>query len=1104
MMRRASSALLCAALLLSSWPASAARGARRVPAKPPISAPTPAPALKLPVLPQPGLVSGAAVPAASVVAAPGKDAAVPAAAGEAAAKSAAAAASAAPVAPVKAGLERGVSALGTARSRGDAAGERAELDRVYAEAGERRGGADDAVSAEFVPGDSARLSLSRPRRAAAAVKVLAAGLVAAAPWAALTDIPAQLNVEPIAWLGVSAAVIGAWGGRTLWRGWEAALRPSGRRLPGAGGAAAIAGVIGFGAAALLLGFWSIPAAAAGATAAAAVFAAQTGLLRLPAWPSAQRPLAAFARGARSETLMSVRPEQLGRLMTLSATLERGLGEKDLYTRRADGFDRLVYLRRAGDFVELVARNTKFRAAPGSRLERAVREAVPDSVLSKARVRREDPWTGAAQVDADDLFGGDLFDLSPDLGYLYEGRYELDEESSEVTDAKAYPSNAELRSRLVYKRVEASAEYSPQTHLADARRLELLMRYSLAVLPEGSGFIARSADERIGVFETEHQDLSDETRPDIDRNVANRWNLEKQDPSAAASPVKKPVVYWLDPSVPARYRPAVKRVVSEWNKAFARVGLLGAVELREAPADGSFDASDARYNVISFYLERDSGFAIGPSRVNPLTGQIYNASIAVSLYHVRHALGLSFTDLDETDLDDLDKPAPGRKERKPRHAHHAGCRHAQGAGREAAMTLDVLAARGGLSEQEKERFVEDYLVDLLLHEMGHTLGLRHNFLAKAWVPTAKLSEAHPIAASVMDYIPVNLAAPGQKQGHYWNTEIGPYDYLAIEYLYKPLDGSPVEKEAALKAIAARMDEQGLFYATDEDLTGIDPTSRTWVLGDDVLGFVSGRMAVIWELWESLEARRAVGGDGRDLYRAWVNGWKAYYRMARAAASFVGGVRFRRRAAAGGASYEPVSAAEQRRALELLNERVFSDAPLSISPELAAAMAPARLSTVNRAYPELAYVPYDDLTLVLRQGALDHLLDPETLERLSESARLARKDAAPLSLDELFDRLSASIWTEAFKPFRSTTRVKTRAISQSRRKLQEAHLHRLMELAFPADGEEMPHITFAARAHLKQLQGALKRASVGKGWDEASRAHLKQTVLHLVRAFKDYTP
>jgi hypothetical protein len=265
----------------------------------------------------------------------------------------------------------------------------------------------------------------------------------------------------------------------------------------------------------------------------------------------------------------------------------------------------------------------------------------------------------------------------------------------------------------------------------------------------------------------------------------------------------------------------------------------------------------------------------------------------------------------------------------------------------AYALDVLEARGDLDPDSPEAaaFVEAYLKDVTMHEVGHTLGLRHNFRSSRAYTLKQLADpaftrANGITGSVMDYAPINLNGPTSRApptARRSATPSGPYDYWAIEFAYKPLpDGlSPAEEKAALEKIAGRSAEPQLAYGTDEDnFLGIDPESLQNDLGNDAIGFAKKRIAIAQDLLKRQEARQLRPDQDYNLLKRSVS--YAIRDVARAAnvlSRQIGGVRTVRDAPGTGRDpLAPVPVAEQREALDVITGSLLSADSLRVSPTL----------------------------------------------------------------------------------------------------------------------------------------------------------------------------
>lgn len=385
----------------------------------------------------------------------------------------------------------------------------------------------------------------------------------------------------------------------------------------------------------------------------------------------------------------------------------------------------------------------------------------------------------------------------------------------------------------------------------------------------------------------------------------------------------------------------------------------------------------------------------------------------------------------------------------------------------------------------------------MHEVGHTLGLRHNFKASTMLKNEQLHDTsitrkQGLLGSVMDYAPVNLAPKGVKQGDYFTTTLGPYDYWAIEYAYRPLGGGTDGEVEKLIDISKQIAQPGHDYATDEDLfTNSDPLVNQWDLGADPLKFARDRVEMAEEMMKSVADKAADKGEGyqrvRQAFALLLNqiGNGAYL-----ASGYVGGVysnRDHKDDPNGREPMVPVATEKQREALTFLKEKILQEKSFQFPPTLLRKLAADRWYHWGNEDSILGPVEYpvNQRILSIQMVVLNNLTNPGTLQRIADNALRVPEKEKPLTLSELFKALNEGVFGELDKPAEVT--------STQRRNLQRQYVKTLSGMvltssnAWPADARSL------ARFHLKQLASKLEKSmdeAKKKNLDEVQLAHLDE--------------
>ncbi|WP_206069952.1 zinc-dependent metalloprotease [Nodosilinea sp. P-1105] len=843
---------------------------------------------------------------------------------------------------------------------------------------------------------------------------------------------------------------------------------------------------------------------------------------------------------RPRALLGIKPQQLNQNLLLIATLESGLGEAGLF-RGWPINDLMIQFRQAPDNkLHVVVPNVYFRH-PHSRPQdrQLLQESFSDSMLFVLNVISIHPDTGEMLIDLGNfLIDRDPANLTAAFSWAL-GGYSLNPEASYLGEIKAFPNNLELETVLGYSGGGGGGGamalfFRGLTTLPDARGFSLRVRYSLSPLPNNPAYQPRAADERVGYFITAYRAPVRQQTSDPFVRYIHRWHLEKQDPSAAISPVKQPIVFWIENTVPDQYRGVIREGIELWNIAFEQAGFKDAVQVRQMPANADWDPADVRYNVVRWSDSFFSGIlGLGPSRVNPLTGEILDADVVLDAgvigylnQQYRTFEAILGSEAETAMLQLCGHPLEGRLIQRlggdPAAASPPGmlanqvdyCAGFKASQQMAfgALALNTLAPPFE-TQAAREKYIQQFLRSLTAHEIGHVLGLRHNFLGSTLLAPDHLNDVDKtrtmgMVSSVMDYLPPNLALPGQPQGDYFPTTLGPYDRWAIEYGYKPVSG-PGTAQRQLQQIAARSGGSDLAYAADEDIWDfIDPKAAAWDLSSDPLGYAQGQLANAHAIWDRLNWFSLNPGESYGQLRRRVDLVFEYYlHQAMTISNYIGGQRFNRTdpwASRGQRPFEPLSGTEQRRALETLRAEVFAADALQFSPEFLNLLAPDRWWHWGKpltVYP-LDYPIYNRI-LFVQAIALSDVLYGERLIRLRD-AELRTIEAEPFTLAELFDTLSQTIWAEVLTPGPDPT-----PMSSLRRGLQRHHLNILTSLFLrnPDAAANAPSLLEAiaidttygapedarllARYHLRQLQGAVANylRRHGQRLDVTTQAYLE---------------
>lgn len=527
----------------------------------------------------------------------------------------------------------------------------------------------------------------------------------------------------------------------------------------------------------------------------------------------------------------------GRFIYVTA-LKTGLGSAPVGLDRARiGSSQILVFRRIGQKVVAEYENSRFVAAGASADERAAaRDAFAVSTVWAGKVEGVTA-DGRTLIDLSSFLTRDVEDVAGDLKRAGEPGYKLvpDLSLADPAAVKVFPQNLEFEARQTFASDTPGAE--TRNIAPDAKLITLTIRHSLVKLPE-PGYVPRRFDPRSGAFNSIVYDYGAALDKDIAVRLAHRFRLQKTDPTAAVSPVKKPIVYYVDRAAPEPVRTALQQGASWWAKAFEAAGFKDAYRVEVMPQGA--DPLDVRYNVINWVDRATRGWSYGQSITDPRTGEIIKGSVLLGSLRVRQDM-LIFEGLVGADQD----------------------------------------GTGGPNDPVQVSLTR--LRELSAHEVGHTLGFAHNFGASTQGRT-----------SVMDYPAPRVKLTDGKidLSDAYGTDIGEWDRFLVDWMYADVPpGAAGEAALAAKAKAAA---EHLRFVQDDDARPVGsghPAGAIWDDGSDPIAELDRIMAVRHVALQQFGERALRPGEALEaLRRKYVPIYLLHRYQVEATAKSVGGVDF----------------------------------------------------------------------------------------------------------------------------------------------------------------------------------------------------------------------
>jgi len=637
-------------------------------------------------------------------------------------------------------------------------------------------------------------------------------------------------------------------------------------------------------------------------------------------------------------------------------------------------------------IDITVSNTSYYFDEESPLSKASKANINTPVIISEEIIAKNDDKTRFLINADNIF---LSESLQQVKYSYPGGYKgfrlgnLSKSKTRYNKIRNYPENTDVVVNYFYESKYPSKRGSGA--ITDSRNVSVMVQHSLVRMPD-SNYSPRKDDSRIGFFTTQSNHMTTLDQVNY-RDFINRWRLEKKNPTEAISEPVKPIVYWIENTTPLEFRQIIKEGVERWNLAFEKAGFKNAVQVKIQPDTADWDAGDIRYNVLRWTSSPNPPWGgYGPSFVNPKTGEILGADIMLEWTYITNRI---FSD---------------ELFNERSHAGH-NCDAAHFQQVEKSLGINYIKNMN-LSEELEDELVKQSLYRLVLHEVGHTLGLSHNFKGSTLLTQEELNNKdivneRGVCSSVMEYPAINIANDPKNQGLFFDVKPGVYDMWAIEFGYSQFDSEEAENEGISK-ILSRSTEKQLAFANDAmDMRstgkGSDPDAMIYDLSSTQLEHSLDKIEMIYKILSDLKDKYTQENDTyEELYSSYRTLVFQYYQALNIVTRQIGGVKVDLAHTDQNSPVKPfvsVDKETQKEAMRILAKYGFSNKML-LQPDLF-----PYLQKQRRGFNVSSDPGIHQRILVYQNRLLDHLLNNRVLSRMTNSSLYGNEYELPYYMIDL---------------------------------------------------------------------------------------------------------